>query len=112
MTKKTKPRQASKPLGLPDWPGADLLQLSLDSAQLWADSMAVIAMRTDAILTRRPGSGHEAVRMVTEKVEAQLQLAHTLTFAPGNPLKTSVDHYGRRVAANRKRLEAKRGKGK
>lgn len=108
MTKKTAPRQASNPLALPGWAGADLLQLSLDSAQLWADSMAVIVLRTDALLARRPGSGHEAVRMVTEKVEAQFELAHTLTFAPGNPLKTSVDHYGRRVAANRKRLEAKR----
>lgn len=107
-----KPRRARKASAtLFPVPDPGMMDLALDSYRLWADSCAVIAMRTSAILTQSPGSEREAVRMVTEKWHAGIELAGKLAAAPHDPLKTSVDYLGPRVSANRKRLERK-GRGK
>ncbi|MCJ2179757.1 hypothetical protein [Novosphingobium album (ex Hu et al. 2023)] len=104
MTKTVKPGAKAPGTAAPV-PGTGLLSLTLDSCQLWADSCAVIAMRTSAILTQRPGSEREAVRMVTEKWHAAIELGTKLALAPHDPVKTSLDFFGPRVSANRKRLE-------
>lgn len=83
------------------------MQLALDSYWLWAESCMVIGMRTAAMMTMRPGSDREAVRMVTEKLDATAELAVKLVGGSENPLAVSVAHYGKRVTANRKRLERK-----
>ncbi|MEJ2456641.1 MAG: hypothetical protein P8Y58_00255 [Novosphingobium sp.] len=104
MTKTAKPGAKAPGTSAP-LPGAGLFTLTLDSCQLWADSCAVIAMRTSAILTQRPGSEREAVRMVAEKWQAVIELGTRLALDPLDPVKTSVDFFGPRVSANRKRLE-------
>lgn len=84
------------------------LTLAADSYQLWADSVAVIGLRTTGLMTGAPGSGDEAVRMVTEKLQANAELA--MAVALGGPTSASglasktVRHYGKRVRANRRRL--------
>lgn len=100
---------ARKPVvaAAPSWPGSEPMQLALDSYWLWAESCMVIGMRTAAIMTMRPGSNREAVRMVTEKLDATAELAVKLVGAGDNALAISVAHYGKRVTANRKRLERK-----
>lgn len=110
MTKSAKPG-AKAPGTTAQAPGAGLISLTLDGCQLWADSWAVIAMRTSAILTNRPGSDQEALRMVTEKWQAAIELGTKLALAPHDPVKTSIDFFGPRVSANRKRLE-RQGRGK
>lgn len=89
-------------------PAADWMALAQDSYWLWAEAMMVIGMRTTDMLTRRPGHEREAVRMVTEKLRANTELAAKLAaagaLAPEQALHTAVKHYGTRVSANRKRL--------
>ena len=86
----------------------DWLALAQDSYWLWAESMMVIGMRTTDILLHRPGHEREAVRMVTEKLRANAELATRLAtagaLAPEQAMHKAVKHYGRRVTANRRRL--------
>ncbi len=88
-------------------PTADWMKLATDSYLLWADSMMVIGMRTSDMMTGR-GSSHENVRMVTEKVQANAELAAKLFWGgPTTPEKAAhkaVRHYRKRVRANRRRL--------
>lgn len=88
-------------------PTADWMKLATDSYLLWADSMMVIGMRTSDMMTGR-GSSHENVRMVTEKVQANAELAAQLFWggpiAPEKAAHKAVRHYRKRVRANRRRL--------
>lgn len=86
----------------------DWMKLAADSYWLWAEAMMVIGMRTTGMLTRRPGHEREAVRMVSEKLRANAELAGQLamlgTLEPEKAAQRVVTHYGKRVTANRKRL--------
>ncbi|TCM19822.1 hypothetical protein EDF56_103466 [Novosphingobium sp. PhB165] len=88
-------------------PTADWMKLAQESYWLWADSMMVIGMRTSDMMTGQ-GSSHENMRMVTEKVEANAELAAKLFWggpiAPEKAARKAVRHYRKRVRANRKRL--------
>lgn len=88
-------------------PTADWMKLATDSYLLWADSMMVIGMRTSDMMTGR-GSSHENVRMVTEKVQANAELAAKLFWGgpttPERAARKAVRHYRKRVRANRRRL--------
>ncbi|WP_395393471.1 hypothetical protein WBP07_00590 [Novosphingobium sp. BL-8A] len=91
-------------------PTAAWFGLASDSYRLWADSMMVIGMRTTDIMTGR-GSSHENARMVTEKLQANAELAVKLFWggpmAPETAARKTVRHYGKRVRANRRRLSRK-----
>lgn len=93
-------------------PHADWLDLATDSYWLWADSLMVMGMRTTGMMMGGPGSQREAVRMVTEKVQANAELA--VALATGGPLTAqaaahkAVKHYAKRVTANRKRLSRRK----
>lgn len=95
-----------------DWSTADWVTLTCDSWQLWADSVAVMSMRTSDMLTGRPGAEHEAVRMVTEKLSASAELLFSLAvagqIAPDQAAHKAVRHYAGKVRANRKRLTRQR----
>ncbi|MBO9725248.1 MAG: hypothetical protein J7530_12790 [Novosphingobium sp.] len=88
-------------------PADDWMKLAQDSYRLWADSMIVIGMRTTDMMTGR-GSNRENVLMVTEKLQANAELAIKLaTGGLTSPEKTAhkaVRHYRKRVTANRRRL--------
>ncbi|WP_395328011.1 hypothetical protein WBP06_12265 [Novosphingobium sp. BL-8H] len=88
-------------------PTADWMKLATDSYLLWADSMMVIGMRASDMMTGR-GSSHENVRMVTEKVQANAELAAKLFWGgpttPERAARKAVRHYSKRVRANRRRL--------
>lgn len=93
---------------MPRNPATDWLTLAHDSYWLWTEAMMVIGMRSTDILLRRPGHEREAVRMVTEKLQAHSELAtHLATAGPMAPEKAmhkAVKHYRKRVSANRRRL--------
>lgn len=95
-----KPARKGKP--------ADMISLAADSYKLWADSLMVIGLRTTGFMLARPGSGGEAMRMVVEKAQASAELAAKLAMAgplmPEQTARLALDHYGRRVSANRRRL--------
>ncbi|MFC0687292.1 hypothetical protein [Novosphingobium clariflavum] len=88
-------------------PAAEWLKLASESYNLWADSMMVIGMRTADMMTGR-GSSRENLRMVTEKVEANAELAAKLFWGgpttPEKAARKAVGHYRKRVRANRRRL--------
>jgi hypothetical protein len=79
-----------------------------DSYSLWLDSMAVIAMRTEVLVTGAPGFQREAARMVSEKIAAGGELAVALAAAgnasPERAARQAVKLYGAKVRANRRRL--------
>jgi hypothetical protein len=85
----------------------DWIKLAHDSYWLWAESMMVMGMRTTDMMTGR-GSNRENVLMVTEKLQANAELAIKLaTGGLTTPEKTAhkaVRHYRKRVTANRRRL--------
>ncbi|HKT84836.1 MAG TPA: hypothetical protein VJQ77_01985 [Novosphingobium sp.] len=87
---------------------ADWLHLAHDSYWLWAESLMVIGMRTTDMLLRRPGHEREAIRMVTEKLRANAELAAQLATASAlaseQVAHRAVKHYRKRVTANRRRL--------
>lgn len=88
-------------------PTADWMKLAHESYRLWADSVMVIGMRTTDMMTGR-GSNDENLRMVTEKVEANAELAAKLFWGgpttPEKAARKAVRHYRKRVSANRRRL--------
>lgn len=93
---------------------ADWLTLAQDSYWLWAESLMVIGMRSADMLMRAPGHEREAIRMITEKVRANAEVAAKLAgagaLAPEIAMHKAVKHYRKKVTANRRRLA--RGKGK
>jgi len=86
----------------------DWLRLSTAAAFLSMESVAVVWLRGSLLLSRDPARRQEAVRMITEKFEANVELATKFaTMGPRSPREAallSVNHYGARVRANRKRL--------
>lgn len=88
-------------------PTADWMKLANEGYWLWAESMMVIGMRTSDMMTGR-GSNHENMRMVTEKMQANAELAAKLFWGgpttPEKAARKAMRHYRTRVRANRKRL--------
>ncbi len=80
----------------------------LDAWRLGFDASSVIAMRVAKIAGGGDAGAAEARLMVAEKVQAALQLqAKLVDDVRGTPLsstQTALRHYGKAVAANRRRL--------
>jgi hypothetical protein len=90
----------------------DWLRLSTATGFLSLETATVIGLRSWLLLTGQPGARDEAVRMIAEKYRANVDLAlHFATSRPHSPMQAaqvSVDHYGKVVGANRKRLALRR----
>lgn len=86
----------------------DWLRLSTGSLFLMVESAAVISLRSMMFLANDPQGRDEAVRMVTEKFQANIDLAAKFATkgakSPGEAALLSINHYGSLVRANRKRL--------
>jgi len=86
----------------------DWMRLSTGSLFLMVESAAVISLRSMMFLTSDPRGRDEAVRMVTEKFQANIDLAAKFATdgvrSPQEAAMLSINHYGSLVRANRKRL--------
>ncbi|WP_159983348.1 MULTISPECIES: hypothetical protein [unclassified Novosphingobium] len=89
----------------------DWFKLANDSYWLWAESMMVMGMRTSDMMTGK-GSDRENRLMVSEKVKAGAEVAAMLATSsltsPEKSAQKAVNHYRRKVTANRKRLSRKK----
>ena len=97
MTRKTKN---------PNWFG-----IGMDAWALAAESNIVIAQRMTAMTFGGPFAAKEAERMVSEKVAANLALGFDIATGkhgmnPASIASGSINHYSRKVTANRKRLSS------
>ncbi|RVQ69462.1 hypothetical protein EKN06_04625 [Croceicoccus ponticola] len=86
----------------------DPLSLATSATMLWVESCYVIWARSWMIMAGGPGAAKESQRMVAEKVQASQELMmQAMTGSLGSGMvaaQRSVDHYGRKVSANRRRL--------
>ena len=86
-----------------DWTG-----LMIDVSHLWADAGIVVALRSWRMMGGGPAATREFERMVSEKVEAGLELAGAFAGgrvkSPEAATRTALDVYGKRVRENRRRL--------
>ena len=85
------------------------LGLSLDIWSLGMDSASVIGLRTMKLAQGGQAAGQEAELMVAEKMSAAFDVQLKLMtggfgFNPAVATRKAVDHYARKVRANRKRL--------
>lgn len=83
--------------------------LGLDAWMLSIEASAVIAQRTLMLAAGGPAAKREAVRMVSEKVDAGLSLQRKallgdLGVTPAAVTASALTHYRRKVRANRRRL--------
>jgi hypothetical protein len=89
-------------------PIGDWLRLSTAISYLWAEAATVVGLRTWLLLTRQPDACDESVRMIIEKYRANVDLAkrfaESKSLSPASAAQMSVDHYGKIVTANRRRL--------
>jgi hypothetical protein len=89
--------------------GNPWLRLGLDAWSLGAESAAVIGLRAMKMAAGGAAAEAEALRMVSEKVEAGLALQTMaltggLGVTPHGAAAKTVAHYRRKVRANRRRL--------
>ena len=94
---------------------ANPFTLGLDAWLLGAEAASVMAMRGARLALGGTAAQTEAERMVSEKAAAACGLGVALaTGALGSRPETiaarTIEHYGKRVRANRKRLSGSRGK--
>ena len=85
------------------------LGLGLEAWMLGVEASTVIARRTIIMAAGGPAAEHEAVRMVTEKIDAGLALQARacrgdLGVTPMAIASGALTHYRRKVRANRRRL--------
>lgn len=90
---------------------ADWAMLGYQTWLLGVEASFVIATRMNGLAWQAPGSDKEIVRMVSEKIAAitELQMRYLTGGMGTTPLAASqrtVQHYRRKVAANRRRLSA------
>lgn len=90
-------------------PFADWAMVGYQTWLLGIEASMVIATRLNGFAWQAPGSDKEAVRMVSEKIAAitELQMRYLTGGMGSTPLAASrhtVQHYRRKVAANRRRL--------
>lgn len=81
----------------------------MDAWALAAESNMVIAMRLGSMAFGGPAAAREAVRMVSEKVAANMALGLDLMAgkfgaSPEAIMSGSIAHYSKAVVANRRRL--------
>jgi hypothetical protein len=87
-----------------DWP-----LVAFDSWMLAGEAAWVISLRCARMAAGGSEANREAVTMVTEKLQAQAELATALTTGrfgsePSQVASRTIAHYSKRVRANRKRL--------
>ena len=92
-------------------PYADWAMLGYQTWLLGVEASFVIAIRMNGLAWQAPGSDKEIVRMASEKIAAmtELQMRYLTGGMGTTPLAASqrtVQHYRRKVAANRRRLSA------
>jgi hypothetical protein len=92
------------------------MEIAAASAALGMESAAVIALRAAGAAFGGPKAVDEAWRMWAEKVVAlaELQarlLTGSLGATPASAAKATLNHYRRKVAANRRRLSRARQPG-
>ncbi|RKF18237.1 hypothetical protein D6851_15370 [Altericroceibacterium spongiae] len=84
------------------------MELGVTSWQLWAESCSVIALRSMRMMQGGKLAEHEAERMVSEKIDANMGLAMKLATAgpttPEKMMRRTITHYRRPVRANQRRL--------
>ncbi|MFM5930867.1 MAG: hypothetical protein ACKOPQ_08170 [Novosphingobium sp.] len=84
------------------------MQLSAQAWMLWGEAASVIMLRSWKLAQGGAGASKEAVRMVSEKVEANMQLGKDMMAnpmqGPQSATKRSLRHYRSKVRANRRRL--------
>ncbi len=101
---------------MPDREVQDSLRLVTSAWWLWVESCYVIWARSWMIMAGAPGAEAESHRMVAEKIQAGNELmwkAMSGSLGTGiGAAQKSVDHFGRTVSANRKRLSGTPAKGK
>jgi hypothetical protein len=89
-------------------PSADWATLATEAALLWADASVVMAMRSWRMMGGGAAANREMERMVSEKVEAGIELAGALAAgrvtSPNAAARKVISVYGRRVRENRRRL--------
>ncbi len=84
------------------------LKLTYDAIQLGMEAQTVIGLRVMKAMTGGPGANAEASRMITEKIEATMELQTSLMAnalnEPHVGATKAVAMYRKKVQANRKRL--------
>ena len=85
------------------------MNLGWEAWALGLEAASVIQMRTLKIATGGSGADAEALRMVSEKVDAAMALntmaiTGALGLTPASAAAKTLRHYRRKVRANRKRL--------
>jgi len=89
-------------------PAADWFQIATNAWLLGAEANSVIWMRSLRLMSGGAVAQSEALRMVTEKLEANADLAFKLATGggatPEAAARRSIRHYRTRVRANRRRL--------
>ena len=98
MPKRTRRRAAANPF-----------TLGLDAWLLGAEAMGVIAQRSAVLALGGAKAQLEAERMVAEKAEAAWELGLALAtgelgMRPETVARRTLEHYGKRVRANGRRL--------
>ncbi|MES2988390.1 MAG: hypothetical protein V4808_10835 [Pseudomonadota bacterium] len=91
------------------WPYGSWASTGMDAWMLGMEASAVMGLRMAKIAAGGAGANEEASRMLSEKVQAAIELqAALITGRLGTtPLATTqktLRHYRRKVKANRKRL--------
>lgn len=86
----------------------------LDMWTLYAESAVVMSLRATRIMAGGNAGLREAELMVTEKIQAAIELqagiaGGTLGTTPLGATKVLVEHFRRKVAANRRRLQRSNG---
>ena len=83
-------------------------RLMFDISLLWADAGTVMMLRGWRMMAGGPAAAREAERMMSEKVEAGLELAGALAGGrvrtPEGAARKAMTVYGKRVRSNRRRL--------
>jgi hypothetical protein len=83
--------------------------LSFDAWMLGVEASSVIAQRSLLLAAGGPSAGPEALRMISEKIDAGLALQGKalrgeLGLTPAAATARTLAHYRRKVRANRRRL--------
>ena len=88
--------------------GDQWARMWVDSSFLMADAAMVMAMRSWRMMLGGRAAGAETERMLGEKVEAGFELAGAFASGqvktPEGAARKTLDVYGKRVRANRRRL--------
>lgn len=86
----------------------DWTDMIVDASCLWTDAAIVVALRSWRMMGGGPAAAREFERMLSEKVEAGVELAGAFTGgrvkSPEAATRELLGIYGKRVRGNRRRL--------